>query len=47
MLGVLLLLIGWLVGLVILYKVGVVVLGVALYALGAIGHSVGGRSHWF
>jgi hypothetical protein len=48
-LGVLLLLLGYFLGVGLLYTLGVIllVLGVVLYALGAIGHSVGGRSHWF
>lgn len=49
MLGVILLLIGWLTGISILYTIGVifVVVGAVLFLLGAAGHAVGGRNHWF
>lgn len=48
-LGLILLLVGWLAGISILYTIGVVliVVGVVLFALGASGRAVGGRSHWF
>jgi drug/metabolite transporter (DMT)-like permease len=48
-LGVILLLIGWLTGISILYTIGVILLiaGAVLWALGASGHAIGGRSHWY
>ena len=47
-LGVLLLLLGYFLSISILWTVGVILLivGVVLYALGAAGHSVGGRNWW-
>lgn len=47
-LGVLLLLLGWLTGVSILYTIGVIllVIGVVLFALGAAGRPVGGRT-WY
>jgi hypothetical protein len=48
-LGVVLLLIGFLVGIPILWSIGVilVVLGLILALLGMAGHAVGGRSHYY
>jgi hypothetical protein len=48
-LGVILLVVGWLTGISIVTTLGVVllVLGVILFALGASGRAVGGRAHWF
>jgi hypothetical protein len=48
-LGVLLLLVGWLTGLSILYTVGAIVLiiGVVFFILGNVGRPVGGRKVWF
>jgi len=48
-LGIILILVGWLVGLSILYTLGVVLLllGVVLWALGASGRAVGGRTHYW
>jgi hypothetical protein len=48
-LGLILLLVGWLTGISLLVTVGVILLGlgVVLFALGATGHAVGGRSHWY
>jgi len=48
-LGVLLLLLGYLLGISILYTIGVILLivGVVLFLLGAAGHAVGNRNHWF
>lgn len=48
-LGVILLLLGWLTGVSILYTVGVILLivGAVLLLLGASGRAVGGRSHWY
>lgn len=47
-LGVILLVIGWLTGLSILYTLGVIllVIGAIFFALGAAGRPVGGR-HWY
>jgi hypothetical protein len=48
-LGILLLLVGWLTGISILYTLGVilVVVGVVLFALGTAGRPVLGRSRWW
>jgi hypothetical protein len=48
-LGVILLLIGWLTHLSILYTVGsiVLVVGLVLLLLGAVGRGIGGRRHYF
>lgn len=48
-LGIVLILVGWLVGLGILETIGLILLivGLVLMLLGAVGHPVGGRGHWF
>ena len=48
-LGVLLLIIGFVAGIAILWTLGivVVVIGVVLALLGMAGHAVGGRRHYF
>ncbi|MFI6764838.1 DUF6131 family protein [Streptomyces sp. NPDC050355] len=48
-LGVILLIVGFLTGLAILWTIGIVllVIGAALWILGAIGHAVGGRRHYW
>ncbi|MFD6969437.1 DUF6131 family protein [Streptomyces sp. NPDC059979] len=48
-LGVILLIIGWLLGFSILWTLGIilVVIGVVLWILGAVGHQVGGRRHYY
>ncbi|MFF2331656.1 MULTISPECIES: DUF6131 family protein [unclassified Streptomyces] len=48
-LGVILLVIGLVVGISILWNIGValVVIGVILWILGALGHAVGGRRHYW
>ena len=48
-LGVILLLLGWLLGISILYTVGAILLivGLVLLLLGHAGRPVGGRGHWF
>jgi hypothetical protein len=48
-LGVLLLLAGWLTGISLLYTVGAIVLivGVVFFILGNVGRPVGGRKVWF
>ena len=49
LLGLLLLLVGFIAKIAILWSIGVIVLvvGVALMILGAVGHAVGGRRHYF
>lgn len=48
-LGAILLILGWVLGISILYTIGIILLivGVVLFALGASGRAVGGRSHWY
>lgn len=48
-LGIILAVIGWLIGLSIFVTLGVVlvIVGIALAALGHAGRGVGGRSHWW
>lgn len=48
-LGVILILIGWLVGIGILETIGVLllVIGLVLLLLGGMGHPIGGRGHWY
>jgi hypothetical protein len=48
-LGVILLVIGFFTGIPLLWSVGVVVLivGLVLWILGAMGHAVGGRRHYY
>ncbi|MGW7437611.1 DUF6131 family protein [Streptomyces sp. NPDC054849] len=48
-LGIILLLLGWLLGISILWTIGIVlvVIGVVLWILGAVGHAVGGRRHYY
>ncbi|MEU3405111.1 hypothetical protein BX286_0484 [Streptomyces sp. 3211.6] len=48
-LGVILLIIGFLTGISILWTIGVilVVIGLVLWVLGAVGHAVGGRRHYY
>jgi fatty-acid desaturase len=48
-LGLLLLLIGFLTGIAVLWTLGVIILviGLALWILGSLGHAVGGRRHYF
>ncbi|MGC2486272.1 MAG: DUF6131 family protein [Acidimicrobiales bacterium] len=47
--GLILLLIGFLTGIAILWTLGVILLiiGLVLWILGSVGHSVGGRRHYF
>lgn len=49
MLGVVLLLLGYLLGIGILQTLGIILLvvGVVLFAIGASGRAVGGRRHWY
>lgn len=48
-LGVILLVIGFIVGIPILYTIGIIlaVAGVALAVLGGTGRRIGGRAHWY
>lgn len=48
-LGLILLLLGYLLGISLLYTLGVILLvvGLVLLLVGYAGHPVGGRSHWF
>ncbi|MEU0566226.1 hypothetical protein ABZ297_12635 [Nonomuraea sp. NPDC005983] len=48
-LGVILLLLGWLLSISILYTIGVIILiiGIIFFVLGAVGRPVGGRRYWF
>lgn len=48
-LGLILLLIGWLANISILTTIGIilVVIGAVLFLLGATGRAVGGRKHWY
>jgi hypothetical protein len=48
-LGIILLLIGWLASIPILTTIGIilVVIGAVLFLLGASGRAVGGRKHWY
>jgi hypothetical protein len=47
--GVVLLLIGFLLGVPILWTIGVVlvVVGAVLWIMGSVGHAVGGRRHYY
>jgi hypothetical protein len=48
-LGLILLLIGFITGIAIVWTIGMIVLvvGLVLWLLGAMGHAVGGRRHYF
>ncbi|MDV6276535.1 DUF6131 family protein [Rhodococcus erythropolis] len=48
-LGIVLLIVGYLAGISILWTIGIilVIVGVILFALGAAGHAVGGRRHYY
>ncbi|MEU2511570.1 DUF6131 family protein [Streptomyces syringium] len=48
-LGVILLIIGFLADIAILWTIGIIllVIGAALWILGAVGHAVGGRRHYW
>uniref|UniRef100_A0AAU2UWU4 DUF6131 family protein n=1 Tax=Streptomyces sp. NBC_00003 TaxID=2903608 RepID=A0AAU2UWU4_9ACTN len=48
-LGVILLVIGYVAGIAILWTIGIilVVLGAILWLLGSVGHAVGGRRHYW
>ncbi|MGW0824392.1 DUF6131 family protein [Streptomyces sp. NPDC002845] len=48
-LGVILLIIGYMASIAILWTIGIIliVIGVILWILGAVGHAVGGRRHYW
>ncbi|MFD9407926.1 DUF6131 family protein [Streptomyces sp. NPDC059989] len=48
-LGVILLILGFVFGISILWTIGLILLlvGVVLWVLGAVGHAVGGRNHYW
>ncbi|MFE9561509.1 DUF6131 family protein [Streptomyces sp. NPDC006487] len=48
-LGIVLLILGYLLGISILWTLGIVlvVIGVVLWVLGSVGHAVGGRRHYW
>ncbi|MFE5587997.1 DUF6131 family protein [Kitasatospora sp. NPDC056531] len=48
-LGVILLVIGFVIGIPILWTIGVILLliGLVLWVAGAVGHTVGGRRHYY
>ncbi|MGI5490066.1 DUF6131 family protein [Microtetraspora malaysiensis] len=48
-LGIILLILGFVLGISILWTIGIIllVIGVALWILGALGHAVGGRRHYW
>ncbi|MFC7593988.1 DUF6131 family protein [Terrabacter sp. GCM10028922] len=48
-LGIILLLVGWLANIGILTTIGIIliVIGAVLFLLGATGRAVGGRKHWY
>jgi uncharacterized membrane protein HdeD (DUF308 family) len=47
--GLILLLIGFVTGIAIVWTIGVIVLvvGLALWLLGSMGHAIGGRRHYY
>ena len=48
-LGIVLLIIGFLTGIAIVWSIGAIVLviGLVLWLLGALGHAIGGRKHYY
>jgi hypothetical protein len=48
-LGVILLILGWVLGISILSTIGIIVLiiGVVFFVLGQLGRGVGGRKYWY
>ncbi|HEY3748603.1 MAG TPA: hypothetical protein VGL80_05360 [Pseudonocardiaceae bacterium] len=48
-LGVILIVIGFLVGIPVLYTIGIILalVGVVFAVLGGTGRAIGGRAHWF
>ncbi len=48
-LGIVLLIVGWLLGISILWTIGIIllVIGAILWIMGSVGHAVGGRRHYW
>ncbi|MFJ7156499.1 DUF6131 family protein [Streptomyces sp. NPDC101118] len=48
-LGLILLVLGWALGISILWTIGIIllVLGAVLWIMGSVGHAVGGRNHYW
>jgi hypothetical protein len=48
-LGLILLILGWLLGISILWTIGLIVLiiGIVFLVLGQTGHAIGGRKYWY
>ncbi|MFC4015261.1 hypothetical protein ACFOY2_49170 [Nonomuraea purpurea] len=48
-LGIILLILGWIFSIAVLYTIGIIliIVGVILLILGAIGRPIGGRRYWF
>jgi len=48
-LGIILLIVGYLLAIPVLWTIGVVlvIVGLALWILGSLGHAIGGRRHFF
>jgi len=48
-LGLILLVVGWLTSISVLWTIGIIliIIGVILWILGATGRAVGGRTHWY
>ncbi|MGG8405989.1 DUF6131 family protein [Streptomyces sp. 12297] len=48
-LGIILLILGWALGISILWTIGIIllVIGAVLWILGSVGHAVGGRRHYW
>jgi hypothetical protein len=49
MLGVILLIVGFIIGIPVLYTIGIVlaIAGVAVAVVGGTGRRIGGRAHWY
>jgi Family of unknown function (DUF6131) len=48
-LGVILLILGWVLDISILWTIGLIILviGIVFFVLGQLGHAVGGRRYWY
>jgi len=48
-LGLILLILGWLLGISILWTIGIIVLiiGIVFLVLGQMGHAIGGHKYWY
>ncbi|MFI8103219.1 DUF6131 family protein [Streptomyces sp. NPDC086023] len=48
-LGLILLVLGWALGISILWTIGIIllVIGAVLWIMGSVGHAVGGRNHYW